>query len=523
VKRARAAWIASLATAAALVAGASRAAGGDEWPTALAQIVDHLAAPEGAAYEASASGFVTDASHPRRPGDFYRAEVTVRIRVHPALGEASIEVESGEGDAAEVDRYFVRRGRIFQVEEGDAAASDTLRVEREVLASSLGDLAAATVAALHPALVAGAMDERRDAVVPRGQARADDGGAPRVSGSSAAIGTLDPTDYLFAWNDELWTVTIDPERRHIAQLARRTYHDLLGDGVETIRYEEWPDGPDAPAPRRVVVTHRGRETARLEFGETTRSIAPRRPGDPAASAMPSGDRERDRARLIDPSEVAFREVAPRLFAADIASQNTRVMVAEFADHVVVLEGVYNSRNCDRVARRVRERFAKPVRYFSFSHLHGQYIGGVRSWVHDGATVIVPPTTVPLVEEIMAGAHDLRPDALSREPKPLRVETVERKRTLADDTNALEIYNVVSEHTDEYFFFYFPRQRLLMTGDLLFYRPGQPLRGRSKRVCQTVRELGLDVATFYATWPLDGYGTKAVVTAEEFWEACAKSE
>jgi glyoxylase-like metal-dependent hydrolase (beta-lactamase superfamily II) len=84
---------------------------------------------------------------------------------------------------------------------------------------------------------------------------------------------------------------------------------------------------------------------------------------------------------------------------------------------------------------------------------------------------------------------------------------------------VELYNVESGHTDEYLIVYFPRQKVLLTGDLLFYRPGKPLGDRSMKLCETVRKLGLDVETYVATWPLDGYGTKNVVTRAEIGAAC----
>jgi glyoxylase-like metal-dependent hydrolase (beta-lactamase superfamily II) len=199
--------------------------------------------------------------------------------------------------------------------------------------------------------------------------------------------------------------------------------------------------------------------------------------------------------------------------------DTRVTIAEFADYLFVIEGAYNSRNCDLIAKKVHEKFNKPVKYFAFSHLHGQYIGGVRSWVAADATVLVPPTTMPMVDTIIKYEHSLRPDALSASPRELTIESIEKKKSIKDKINTIEIYNVESQHTDEYFIFYFPTQKILLTGDLLFYRPGQPLKGRSKKLCETVQKLGLDVDKYYCTWPLNSYGTKNIVTREEMAEGC----
>jgi len=101
--------------------------------------------------------------------------------------------------------------------------------------------------------------------------------------------------------------------------------------------------------------------------------------------------------------------------------------------------------------------------------------------------------------------------------------VKERRRIEDGTNALEIFNVESGHTDEYFVFYFPQSKILLTGDLLFYPPGTALTGRSKQLCGTVEKLGVDVETFYVTWPLDGYGTKNIVTRDEMRSGCEEKE
>jgi hypothetical protein len=43
------------------------------------------------------------------------------------------------------------------------------------------------------------------------------------------------------------------------------------------------------------------------------------------------------------------------------------------------------------------------------------------------------------------------------------------------------------------------------------------------LCDTVKKLGLDVETYVPTWPLQGYGTKNVVTRDEMRAACSISE
>ncbi len=429
-----------------------------------------------AVFRTTGNGFVTDRGHPMNPDDFHRYDITAHVTFDSVPGEGLIVLEYGEPDSQGVrsaDRYQVRRGRIFQVDDKGA----------EVIPDAFGDVNAPAVAALHPALVMNALRERPECV-------------RRIEGG-----------LVFAWNDELWTIDLDPASRTDRIRALRFEYSsyTYGDQALEVRYEGWPSDPSASSPGRVVMSTLGREVLRVDFTNTERV-------DSVGIAI--GDRKRDRQWVAPLAEIVPREIAPHLFTIDLASLNMRVFVAEFQDFVMVYEGAWDSRNSDPIAARIRERFKKPVRYYAFSHIHSQYVAGTRSYVHQGATVLVPPTTAPLIETMVREGRRLRPDALAAEPRPLRMETVPKVRRIEDRMNAAEVHNVESDHTDEYLVVYFPRQKVLLTGDLLFYRPGQKLSGRSLKLWENVKRLKLDVETYVATWPLDGYGTKNVVTREE---------
>ncbi len=422
-------------------------------------------------------GFVLDSSHPRRPDDAQRLAFTASWIFDPEVGEASIELtESGEPALW----WFERRGRVFQVDDKGI----------EIAARSFGDLSAACVAALHSRSVENALRERRDAW--------------QIMGTDGPL--------ILAWNDALWTVEIDRTEGRVNGLERRLAHQQYGDYTETIRFER--EQSTTGTSLRTVVSHGELEVARLELESAVAC-------DPAP--IPSGDEERERTRAISTRDLTWIDVAPHLYSIEIAAQNTRITVAEFGDHCAVLEGAYNSRICDLVARAVETKLAKPIRYFAFSHLHGQYIGGVRSFVHAGATILVPATTAPLVERIAAAPHTVRPDALAVDSKPLKVEIVKDRLRIQDGTNTLDVLLVESAHTNEYLVFHFPQQKVLLSGDLLFLREGQGLTGRSKLFAETVLGLELEFETVRCTWPLEGYGTKNVVTRDELIAGLALSK
>lgn len=437
--------------------------------------------PIGRAWEALADGTITDSTHPNRPGDFRTYNVRVRVALDEQTGEGEITISNKDYPESPPDRYFWRQGRVFQSND----AGEDLPPANEA------DLSPATLAMLHRGLLAAYWRERpenfnAETVGPRNDVKT--------------------THYLIASNDVLWkgwsgqNFLKDPHE--ITYLWRRFHHDVLGSTHENVDY----DG------NTVLVRRGGDVIAKLEFADP-------KPIDKVRT--PKGDPKRDAAVVIPPEEIVFRDLGGGLLACEIARANARVFVVEFADHLLVFEGVYTTRNAETLAAAVRGRFKKPVKFFAFSHIHGQYVGGARAWAHESATILVPPTSVPLIKDALAAPFELRADAWSRESREPSLETVGERWTREDESASVVIINDKdSDHTDEYFIVYLPRIKTLLTGDLLFYRPGKPLTGRSLTLARYIEKLGLEVDRCVTTWPLEWPGVKNEVAGDEL-RAAAK--
>ena len=62
-----------------------------------------------------------------------------------------------------------------------------------------------------------------------------------------------------------------------------------------------------------------------------------------------------------------------------------------------------------------------------------------------------------------------PDALSKNPKPLKIETVADEKVITDGTMTVQLYSAPSEHSQSMLMGYLPRDRALIVIDL--YEPG----------------------------------------------------
>lgn len=181
---------------------------------------------------------------------------------------------------------------------------------------------------------------------------------------------------------------------------------------------------------------------------------------------------------------------------NIAGQNQNTLIVEFADHIVAVEAPGSSDGSDAVIKRVKELIpGKPIRYIAMTHHHGDHIGGLRSYIAEGASVITTPGNRGVVERTAAAPQN---DRLRREPKPAQILTIEKgKRVLSDATRRLELIDIgPNPHAREMVVAWLPNERVLFQGDLFFVpannAPFGPPQPTTVAFAKKLKKLGLPV-------------------------------
>ena len=76
---------------------------------------------------------------------------------------------------------------------------------------------------------------------------------------------------------------------------------------------------------------------------------------------------------------------------NVAGQNQNTLAVEFKDYIVAVEAPGSSAGADKVIERIKTAIpGKPIRYVAMTHHHGDHIGGLRSFIAEGATVVTTP-------------------------------------------------------------------------------------------------------------------------------------
>jgi glyoxylase-like metal-dependent hydrolase (beta-lactamase superfamily II) len=205
---------------------------------------------------------------------------------------------------------------------------------------------------------------------------------------------------------------------------------------------------------------------------------------------------------------------------NVANQNYNTLAVGFDDHVVAVEAPFSSEGADAVIRRIKELFpGKPIRYVAMTHHHGDHIGGMRSFIAEGATVVTTAANRAVIESMAAAPQN---DRLAREPRSPEFLLLENgRRVLEDGTRRLELIDIgPNPHAREMVIAWLPNERVIFQGDLFFVpnndAPFGPPQPSTASFAKKLRELKLPVAKIASV-----HGDTA--TIEQFDSATAAAE
>ena len=140
---------------------------------------------------------------------------------------------------------------------------------------------------------------------------------------------------------------------------------------------------------------------------------------------------------------------------------------EFDDHITMVEANRQDAALQAILKVVNALVpGKRVTQVIQSHHHFDHTVGLRAAVAEGLTIIAHRGNEGIFREMVVRPAKLFPDALGRNPKPLKFIPVDDHLKLKDSTNEIDIYHLIGNyHMAEGVIVHVPASRLLVEGDL----------------------------------------------------------
>ena len=194
------------------------------------------------------------------------------------------------------------------------------------------------------------------------------------------------------------------------------------------------------------------------------------------------------------------------------------VIVEFNNYVMMLEAGQSQARAQAYVDEIKKQFpGKPIRYVVNTHPHADHTGGLPVLVAEGATLVAQENSREFFERALNAPRTLLDDALSKNPKKLKLETFAEKKVYTDGTQTVELYHIYpAPHSNALIVAYLPRNKVLFQGDFSI-NPAQgggmqPANEHVRALVPALEKLGIDYNRYINVHASAAAQTKADVTA-----------
>jgi glyoxylase-like metal-dependent hydrolase (beta-lactamase superfamily II) len=234
------------------------------------------------------------------------------------------------------------------------------------------------------------------------------------------------------------------------------------------------------------------------FGGTFKNVKAN--GCSATEAIPEAVRQSTVATRVETDKLAGG-----VYLLRGGSHNS--VAVEFKDYIAVVEAPVDERRSLAVIEEVVRLIPnKPIRFLVNTHQHFDHIGGLRTYMHIGATIITHWKNWNFYNRdvLNYAPRTLEPDMLSLWPptevaEGYQYETVRENYMLTDGTRTMHMsYVQPLAHVEGMLVVYLPKEKIIIEADLFdpppANAPAPPATAANRSFYNHIRRLGVEVTT-----------------------------
>jgi len=215
-------------------------------------------------------------------------------------------------------------------------------------------------------------------------------------------------------------------------------------------------------------------------------------------------------RFLDSDSVIFPtggklnlvELAPNVQHVEGGTANN--LIVAMKDYLVIFDAPYGELQSRWTIDAAKAKYpGKPIKYLVLTHHHMDHTGGMRTYVAEGATVIVPAPDKAYFEKDVRAPRTIVPDDLQRKPRTASIIEVKDQMSLKEDTEEIRLYNIPNPHVQGMIIGHVMKANVLYVTDLISPRGPVARSEGSVAVGDAMRKFGITGAIIAG-----GHGTTA---------------
>jgi glyoxylase-like metal-dependent hydrolase (beta-lactamase superfamily II) len=300
---------------------------------------------------------------------------------------------------------------------------------------------------------------------------------PRTAGGESVVEVTSPNGLAF-------TLAIDGTTKLPSRVVSMTDNPNLGDVAIETSFSEYQDVSGLKLPAHLTTKTDQYTTADIRVSKQTLD------GDVGNLAAPEAAASAAAITGPPPATVTTEEVGKGIWL--LAGQSHHSVLVEFDDHLMLIEAPQNDTRALAVIAKARElRPNKPLTHVVNTHHHFDHSGGIRAAVSEGLAVITHKANAQFFQDAVKRPHTIAPDALAKNPKPLKIETVDDAMELQGGAMRVNLYHIAGNpHGDALLMAYFPNERILVEVDA--FSPGSAVQPYAANLLENITKRSLRV-------------------------------
>src|SRR6476619_4703369 len=266
-----------------------------------------------------------------------------------------------------------------------------------------------------------------------------------------------------------FTVLFDPQSKLPAAIRTRDDDNIAGDSIYDLVPSDWKAVGGVKVAHTLSYQLNGVEVGKVTYKEVTAhptiaadTFAVPEAVTSAATAPATGNvpyqwvlrrsplgRFLDSDGIIVPAGGSLRlvELAPNVQHVQGGTANN--LIVAMKDHLVVFDAPYGEQQSRWVIDAAKAKYpGKPIKFLVLTHHHMDHTGGMRTYVAEGATVVVPQGSRAVFAKDSRAPHTVVPDAQQKAGnKAAKIVEVKDTMAMKDDTMEIKLMNIPNPHVD----------------------------------------------------------------------------
>jgi glyoxylase-like metal-dependent hydrolase (beta-lactamase superfamily II) len=158
------------------------------------------------------------------------------------------------------------------------------------------------------------------------------------------------------------------------------------------------------------------------------------------------------------------EIAPNVQHAVGGSHNS--LIVALPNFLVVFDAPINEWQSRWTIDAAKQKYpGKPIKYLVLTHQHNDHTGGSRTYVAEGATVIVGAPSKAYFEKVFTSPHTVNPDELQKSPKAVTIIEVADQFSIKDGEDEIRLYRIANPHAEPMMIGHVVRDNVVFVTDL----------------------------------------------------------